>query len=126
MPTLTQERANALTQQVYDCFPEGVENCCDIASQVIYAILANEGYKPALIQGEFFMDSHFWVECDGLLLDATIEQFSDRPMVCVAEDNYGEDLYDEATPVPALSTQQILDYLTRWKNTGLATLMADL
>lgn len=85
MSPLAHHDAERLVADVHACFADaGVDTAehCDIASDVIGAMLQRRGCAPALVLGTYFFDAHFWIECDGLLLDATIDQFDDTAPMC--------------------------------------------
>lgn len=81
--------AAQILRQLFGC---AYGNCYS-ASVLLIALLKKSGLKANLIKGEFFTDCasegaeddddsgdvlHFWVVCEGYLLDITADQFNDE------------------------------------------------
>ncbi len=53
---------------------------CGALADVLCRILQLQGHRACLVWGITNGISHMWLECDGEIVDPTVEQFSDPPV----------------------------------------------
>lgn len=69
---LTDTAADIVGQIIPDC-----EGACLGTSAILAYVLRNHGVKTIAVRGSYNGNAHWWLETDGLRIDATRSQFRD-------------------------------------------------
>lgn len=107
-------------------------NTCGRSSLFLQRVLAEAGFRAEWVSGVPSPDnssdpvgfhdgqawqSHAWVECEGLILDVTADQFGDRPikMVSIDDETYRKGDGDRALPAFVAARNEAVSVIwPRW------------
>lgn len=88
-----EAKLNAWATEVHDILLADygtLSNTCDLASEKISQILGEHNIAHNVIHGEFVQDEegegHIWVMVEDFIIDPSVSQFGDYPMVVLLED----------------------------------------
>lgn len=81
-------------------FPRG---CCGVVSELLGDYLSSQlGLQVDYVCGEKDGGSHAWIECDGVVIDITSDQFEGRPPVYIAVRDSWYSSWQEESRHPAV------------------------
>lgn len=73
-----------------------VDGDCEPVTEELYLLLTKQGYRPAMVAGEFEGRSHTWLTLQNQIIDATFDQFDSSTPISILPVAEGEDQGYEA------------------------------
>lgn len=100
-------RAELEKQKGLDQLPSHLKNfprgCCGVVSELLGDYLSLQlGLEVNYVCGEKDGGSHAWIECDGVVIDITSDQFEGRPPVYIAAGDSWYSSWQEESRHPAV------------------------
>jgi|APSaa5957512535_1039671.scaffolds.fasta_scaffold15822_8 hypothetical protein len=68
-----------------DNFRDDLCCACAIASWTLWKAFKKKGYKAILVEGNFLLNCHFWVELDNMIYDITYSQFCGKTLINIID-----------------------------------------